>query len=252
MNKKSILTIFEQTGLSPAESIVYTALLSGAQTAQEIMKITDEKRPTVYYCLNSLEKRGLLSKTGKELGAKFQVESIDNLSELVTRNISKQNNLLEDINKVKEVFTKKDVVSKTVVSHYEGLQAINTAIFSTLYTKEKLIRSVVPEKNFFHQSGKKFVLEYVTEKKRRNVKTKALWESIPQKSVFEEFYKEAEVRKFSQDMISKFDSTLFVYDNKTLYISPKNDLYAVLIQSDSHAQMMKSVFENMWINAQII
>ena len=79
MDKGEINKILEEIGLSPAEVLVYIALLDGLKSVQEVIKSTNEKRPTVYYSLNSLEKRGLVSKTGKDYGNKFQVEPIEKL-----------------------------------------------------------------------------------------------------------------------------------------------------------------------------
>ena len=168
MDKKEIIQILEDIGMSPAEILVYISLLDGSQSVQQIMKVTNEKRPTIYYSLNSLEKRGLVSKTGKEYGNKFQIESIDNLLELVNRNIRKQNDLLEKTKKLKDFYPKNKTDDKVLVSHFDNLEAIKTAVFYSLYGKGKTIRTIVPANNFFHQMGKDFIEEYVNEKLKRD------------------------------------------------------------------------------------
>ena len=94
MDTKEVHKILADVGLAPAEILVYSALLGGANSAQKIMVTTGEKRPTVYYCLNSLEKRGLVSKTGREYGNKFRVEPLEKLTVLVEQNIQRQSELL--------------------------------------------------------------------------------------------------------------------------------------------------------------
>ena len=249
MDKKEITKILEDIGMSPAEIIVYISLLDGSQSVQEIMKVTSEKRPTIYYSLNSLEKRGLVSKTGKEYGNKFQIESIDNLLELVNRNIRKQNDLLEKTKKLKDFYPKNKINDKVLVSHFDNLEAIKTAVFYSLYGKGKTIRTIVPANNFFHQMGKDFIEEYVNEKLKRNIKTKALWEDIPSKSIIKNYYPDSEIKQLPVDIHNNFDTTIFIYDDKTLYIAPKKENYAVLIQSKDHAKMMNSLFENIWSNS---
>ena len=51
-------------GLSDSEVTVYLAMVSGARTARDLVKVTRLKRPTVYYALGCLERRGLTSKKG--------------------------------------------------------------------------------------------------------------------------------------------------------------------------------------------
>ena len=246
MDKKEIIQILEDVGMSPAEVLVYISLLDGSQSVQQIIKVTNEKRPTIYYSLNSLEKRGLVSKTGKDYGNKFQIESIDNLLELVNRNIRKQNELLEKTKKLKDFYPKNKTNDKVLVSHFDNLEAIKTAVFYSLYGKGKTIRTIVPANNFFHQIGKDFIEEYVNEKLKRNIKTKALWEDIPNKNIIKNYYSDSEIKQLPVDMHNNFETTVFIYDDKTLYIGPKKENHAVLIQSKDHAKMMNSLFENVW------
>jgi sugar-specific transcriptional regulator TrmB len=246
MNKKDIYTILEKIGLPTAEATVYMALLDGVESAAEIIKITGEKRPTVYYSLNSLMKRGLVSKTGKEYGNTFQVAPMETLEEIVNRNIREQTVLLHETQKLKELYPKNKKAEKTLVSYFDSFDAIKTAIFYSLYAKEKTIRSIVPGNHFFLEVGPAFMEEYVSEKKKRKIKTIALWEDIPKRSVLEEFYKDSDIRQLPVEMHNSFETTIFIYDNKTLYISPKKENHAVLIQSNAHAKTMRALFDAVW------
>ena len=249
MNKDDITKILEEIGLAAAEASVYMALLDGAQSAQELMKLSREKRPTVYYSLNSLEKRGLVSKTGKEYGNKFQLESLSKLEELVQKNIRKQTELLDKTQSFKEFYSKNTPTKKSLVSYFDSAETVKAAIFNTLYSKDKVIRSIVPAQNFFHEMGKPFVEEYVKEKTKRKIKTVALWEDIPNRKLIEEYYEQSDIRQLPVDMHNSFDTTIFIYDDKTLYVSPKSEQYAVLIQSAAHTKMMRAVFDNVWSHA---
>jgi HTH-type transcriptional regulator, sugar sensing transcriptional regulator len=249
MNKSDISNLLEEIGLAEAESAVYIALLDGAQSVSEVIKQTGEKRPTVYYSLNSLEKRGLVSKTGKEYGNKFQINSLKQLETIVQNNVREQEVLLEKTKKLITFYPKNTKQSKSLVSYFESLESIKLAIFSSLYAKEKRVRSIVPAQNYFHEMGQEFVLEYVKEKQKRKLKTIALWEDIPNKSTLSNYYDGANIRQLPIDMHNSFDTTIFIFDNKTLYVSPKREQYAVLIQSEAHSKMMKAMFDNIWSNA---
>jgi sugar-specific transcriptional regulator TrmB len=252
MNKEDIESVLEEVGLAQAEATVYMALLDGAQSAQEIVRFSGEKRPTMYYSLNSLEKRGLVSKTGKEYGNKFQVEPLTRLEELVQKNIQKQTDLLDKTRGFKEFYAKKTKTQKSLVSYFDSAESVKVAIFNSLYSKEKLIRTIVPAQNFFHEMGEKFVAEYVKEKTKRKIKTVALWENIPNQKFMDEYYTQLEVRQMPVDMHNSFDTTIFIYDDKTLYVSPKSEAYAVLIQSTAHSKMMRALFFAVWGNAFVV
>lgn len=249
MHTDEIVKILDNLGLSPAEISVYVSLLSGAESVQQILKITNEKRPTIYYALNSLEKRGLVSKSGKEYGSKFQLEPLENLIELVNKNIRKQTELLEKTKILIETFPRTKQPQKVLVSHFDKIEAIKTAIFYSLYGKSKTIRTIVPANNFFHKMGKEFITEYVKEKQKRNIQTKALWEDIPDKSTIKQYYSNSSIKQLPVEMHNSFESTIFIYDNKTLYIGPQNEHYAILIESTDHARMMISMFDIIWRNS---
>lgn len=252
MNKTDIVDLLEEIGLPAAEAAVYLSLLDGAQSVSEVINQTGEKRPTVYYSLNSLEKRGLVNKTGKEYGNKFQVGTLEQLEAFVQNNVRKQEALLERAKKLASYYPKNAKQSKSLVSYFESAEAIKQVIFSSVYSKEKRVRSIVPAQNYFHESGKDFVLEYVTEKQRRKIKTVALWEDIPNRKTMNEYYDSADIRQLPVDMHNSFDTTIFIYDDKTLYVSPKREQYAVLIQSLAHAKMMRTLFDTIWSNAVLV
>jgi sugar-specific transcriptional regulator TrmB len=249
MDKAEIKNLLSEIGLSNAEVVVYMSLLDGLKSVQDIIKATGEKRPTVYYVLNSLEKRGLVSKTGKEYGNKFQLESSDNLVEIVNKNIRKQNSILKKVEKIKDFYPKNSENNKVVVSYFDNLDAIKNAVFYSLYLKDKTIRTIVPGDNFFHEIGIDFVKEYVSEKNKRKIKTLAIWEDLPKKSVIDQNYAGSDIRQMPIDMHNRFNTTIFMYDDKTLYVGPKKENYAVLIQSKEHAKMMRTIFENIWSNS---
>lgn len=246
MDAEKIKKILKEIGLSPAEMQVYVALLEGSQSVKEVMQVTNEKRPTIYYALNSLEKSGLVSKTGKEYGNKFQVEPIDALLELVNKNIRKQTDLRDRVEHIKNFYPTEKIHNKVLVSHFDNLESIKASIFYSLYTKEKIIRSLVPGNNFFREIGSDFINEYVQEKTKRDIKTKALWEDVPNKTIIGQYYFDSQIKQLPIDMHNSFETTIFIYDDKTLYISPLKENFATVIQSKGHAAMMVSMFENIW------
>lgn len=236
----------ETLGLSPADRTVYLALLAGATKVAEIMKTTRQKRPTIYYSLGSLLDLGLVAKSGKQYGSKYTVEPLEKLELLAEMNIEKDKAVLKDVQHFSAQFSKKKT-KKVSVSYYDTIQSVRDAIMFSVFNKEKMIRSIVPGNNFFHETGMDFVQEYVGEKNLRGIRTKAIWEDIPAKKVLADYYAgSAEIRQLPVFMHNEFETTIFIYDDTTLYIGPKKEGYAVLVESADHAKMMKMIFENVW------
>lgn len=249
MDKRDILALLEEIGLARAESVVYIALLDGTSSVREIAKATGERRPTIYYSLDLLEKRGLVSKTGKGYGNSYQVEPVERLLEVIGKGIRRQTDLLEKAKALKDAYSRTEKRNKAVVSYFDDFSSVKSAVFFSLYGKGKVIRTIVPADNFFHQVSKEFVEEYVKEKTRRGIKTKALWENIPERRFIESYYKGSDIRQLPVDMHNSFETTVFIYDDKTLYIAPRKENQAVLIQSREHVKMMTAIFENIWKGA---
>ncbi len=241
--------ILDEVGLSSSEGAVYLAMLEGAERVKEIMRISGEKRPTVYYCLNSLKDLGLVSSTGKEYGNKFQLEPPEKLIDIVRGRLQKQKKLLEDIESFSLSFLKKQKESNVNVSYFDTLQSIKSAILYTLYTKQKTIKSIVPACNFFEDMGSEFIKKYVEDKNKKCIKTEAIWEKIPTKKILDIYYKNSEIREFPGCMKNSFEMTVFIYDDKVLYVASKKELYAMLVKSKEHTKFMEAMFRQVWKNS---
>jgi len=236
-------------GLSDSEVTVYLAMVSGARTARDLVKATGLKRPTVYYALSCLEKRGLTSKTGMAGDKSFSLEPVEKLAVIAKEKaleISKlQNNIDEMIPAL--VATSSPTNQKPTVAFYEGVDAVRNAIMEMLYCKNKRINSVAPKQNFFWDIGQDFVELFIEERIKRNIKTKNLWEAPISNKLINQYYKGlSDVRILPEVMHGKFKTSIFLYDNKTLYVSSKNNSYCVLITSKEHTDTMQAWFDGLW------
>ena len=136
---------------------------------------------------------------------------------------------------------------KPAVAFYEGVDAVKNAVMEMLYCKNKRINSVVPKQNFFWQIGQDFVELFIEERVKRNIKTKNLWEAPINKGLMKQYYEGlSQVRIVPEIMHGKFQTTIFLYDNKTLYVSSKNNSYCVLITSKEHTDTMRAWFDGLW------
>lgn len=241
-----------ELGLSDSEITVYLTMLQGVYSASEIIKTTELKRPTVYYALGCLEKRGLVSKTGREGEKRFFAEPAEKLAVLVDEKVHEVAKLKDNITELIPFFTlsstSKD--TKPTVTFYEGSHAVQGVIMEMLYNRKKHIDSIIPKENFFWQLGSDFVEHFVKERTRRKITTRNLWEVETKKSTFREYYKEySEVKILPSVMHERFETSIFIYDSTTLYISSKKNSYAVIITSEEHTKTMLALFDGLWITS---
>ncbi len=238
----------EQLGLTPSEIAVYLSMVSGVHAARNLVKVTGLKRPTVYYALGCLEKRGLISKVERSGVNRFSLEPLEKLQVLADEKFQEASSLKERIQEaipaLQESFGLTD--QKPTVAFFEGTDAVKRAIMEILYCRNKQINSVAPADNFFWQVGRDFVRLFVEERNKRGIKVKNLWETPIDQKILKQYYALSEVRILPQVMKGKFSSSIFLFDDKVLYVSSLKSSYCVLITSKEHHDTMQAWFDGLW------
>jgi sugar-specific transcriptional regulator TrmB len=239
----------KKLGLSESEITVYLRMVAGALNARDLMKTTKMKRPTIYYALNSLEKRGLLSKSGKEGDNTFVLSPFKRLLAIAREKEDEAVSLTEQISELIPGLTATSGVhaEKPTVSFFEGVDAVKHVIMDVMYTKNRKVDLIVPEKTFFWGFGEEFLSKYINERKRRNITTRNLWEAEVELKNFKAYYSTMSTTRILPDVMrGKFKTTVFLFDDKTLYVSSINNSYAILVTSQEHNDTISAMFEGLW------
>lgn len=241
--------ILAELGLTESEIDVYLAMRRGIIRVQDIVKVTGRKRPTIYYALDSLQKRGLISKTGQSGEAAVRVESTKRLVIIAEEQKKKSEVLLRELELYAAELAAHDGVvrERPSVSFFEGVDAIKGVIMETLYCMTKEICVVAPQDNFFIQVGHDFREKYVDVRGKRGIRTRSLWEKPTDMKTYARYYSGlSDIRILPLVMRGAFESTVFLYDDKTLYISSAKNSYCILVTSREHHATMKAWFEGLW------
>lgn len=239
-------------GLLPSEIEVYLALLGGARSVRDILRVTRQKRPTVYYALDRLLERGLVSRTGRVGTDWFSAEPADRLRALVQDRERSLKELADDVTAILPALQAKPLARTALpaVSFFEGAEAVKGTIMESLYCRTGRINSVAPRENFFWQVGRAFVVEYIEERARRRIRTRNLWEAPTERLNIKQYYTElSEVRILPSVMRGKFATTTFLYDDKTLYVSSLKNAYALLVRSQEHHDTIQTWFDGLWTSS---
>jgi len=236
-------------GLTDSEVTVYLAMVSGARTARDLVKATGLKRPTVYYAIGCLEKRGLVGKTGKDGDGKIFLEPVAKLQSLADDQLRESARLHESISELVPFLMSQttSMDQKPTVAFFEGQEAVKRTIMDMLYCKSRQVDSIVSKENFFWQVGQDFVERFVSERKRRGIHTKNMWDTVVDPKIIQKYYPApSEIRIVPPVMSGKFNTTIFLYDDKTLYVSSLRNSYCVLITSQEHHDTMHAWFDAIW------
>ena len=242
--------ILKRLGLSDAEIKIYLALNArGALTASELTKAAHLKRPTAYYALRSLKERGLV-RSGNAPGVeRFQAEPPRHLEAVVAVREKELEDLSEEVRKIIPELAKGKIIDAGLpaVSFYEGEDAMKQAIMETVYCRGRHIDSIAPSDNFFWQVGQSFSAGYIRERVSRRITTRNLWEKPLTPEIMTKSYEGiSQVRILPKEMVGKFKSTIFLYDDCVIYISSKDSGYVLAVKSAEHFQTMKAIYETLW------
>ncbi len=235
-------------GLSDSEADTYLALVAGARSASELVKVTGQKRPTVYYALGCLERRGLVAKTGRAAGSRFELAPPEHLATLALERVKQAEQLSEEVASALPLLIPPSAAQegKPSVAFFEGKDAVARVVMDVLYAKNKHLDILAPNNNFFWQVGDGFVERFVAERQRRGIRTRSLWEAPVARSIMKQYYEDSKVRIVPPVMRGSFATSVFIYDEQVLYVSSLKNSYAILITSTEHAATMRAWFEGLW------
>lgn len=239
----------KKLGLTESEITVYLRMVAGALSARDLMKTTKMKRPTIYYALNSLEKRGLVSKSGKESDFTFTLAPFERLLAIAKEQEDEAVVLTEQIGELLPglIHASGESLEKPHVSFFEGIDAVKHVVMDVMYTKSKKVSLIVPEDTFFWGFGEEFIRKYIEERRSRNITTRNLWDMQISAIEFKKYYSTfSETKILPAIMKGKFKTTIFMFDDKTLYVSSYKNCYAILVTSKEHTETMRALFDGLW------
>lgn len=248
-DNKVIIKQLIEFGLSDKEAKVYLALLElEVATVTEISKTANIKRSSTYVVLESLKEKGLVSMSEDKKVQNYVAISPDMLL-LEAQNRAKE---AEDIkHKIKNIVPglkalHKDTKERPMIKVYEGKPGVMNSISESLECEEKLIRTCSSFENWINEDSdfREFMSEYV--KKRHTLGVK-MYSIHPDTDIAKEFA-DIDYSQFDKTVLIpkakyKFPAELAIWDNKIGYVSPDKKGFAMTIESEEIAEMMKNIFD---------
>jgi HTH-type transcriptional regulator, sugar sensing transcriptional regulator len=233
--------ILQNYGLNNKEAEIYLAALElGKATGFQIYKKTRIKKPTVYYHLDELYKRGFLSFTSQGNKKYYVAEDPEKIKKDLEDKLSSFEDLLPQLRSIYNVSG-----SKPKIRFYEGREGLKEVYDDTLRYKAEFL--AFASEGIFQFLGKEYNDYYIAKRVRNRIPVRAI---IPTTDILEKNYirKAVSELRFIKTIDSKkynFPIEINIYANKVALISFRDEI-GLIIESDAITKMMKMMFEFFW------
>ena len=237
MENTTVKKIFEELGFDEKETQVYLALLKiGETTATKISQETKIERTLVYYIIEKLINRGLISFKFKNNVKYYSASNPEKILEEIKekeKSFLKILPFLEQIKKqVYEEEVKVDIYKDTA-----GLKAVMNDMFK--HGKEFL---VLGEQGQIQKNYPIIYQQYLRRLKDSGIKEKVIVREDLRGKIWKS--KNSEFRYISKDLISP--TTTLIYADKVLITIWEKPMFNILITSKKVADSFRSYFNHFW------
>jgi sugar-specific transcriptional regulator TrmB len=242
--------LFEELGFTEKEVTVYTTLLSlGPAKVAEISGKSNLNRTTLYDILESLTKKGLVSKFKKRKTHYFQaldprqlLTYIDDETNEVVKIAEKRKARIEHL--LPELISlQHNTTTQPKIRFFQGERGLRAAYKVTLTAKGPMLAYSNIE-SMTHLLPN-FMPEYWKERARKKLLAKAIFaDNSGSRKRAELNQQELRITKFLPQGLM-FTPEVKIFDNKTLITSWEEQM-AVLIESKEYADLQKIIFNLLW------
>jgi sugar-specific transcriptional regulator TrmB len=243
--------LLKQLNFSDKETAVYLALLEvGAAKAGELAKKTNINRTTVYDILESLMRKGLVSKYKKGASTFFNtfdpkhlLTYLDREKEEQTKKIEKQKEKVKEL--LPQLLSLQHIATtKPKVQFFEGEKGMREAYEDTLTSRETILAYANTET--VHAGLPNFFPDYYKRRTAKKIFIKAIF-PINKLSIERSKFNQEEMRetRFLPQKEMTFSPEVNIYNNKMLIASWKEKM-AIIIESKELADLQKLIFNLLW------
>ena len=252
----SLSQILTDIGLSDKESKMYLILLRyGLQPTTFLARKAELNRGTAYVILHQLLDKGLATKSTKKKIQYFGPLEPDNLIGYLDRQKTKIEAGKEKLNTMMGEFEalRNPATSKPKMVFFEGTEGARTVLEQTLQAETKLLKAFISIQDLIRFVGPDFYRDYDSRRAKSAIKLEAvtsdnhasIMAGDPEIKRHVTSPKESrEVRFASQDLSSPL--SLFLFDNKLIVISTREENFSVVIESQELVNMQQKFFDLVW------
>ncbi len=233
----------EQLGFSEKEIKVYFTILKYQRVrVSQITKDTNIKRTSIYYAIDKLLDKNLITVVIQE-DKKYYIpeDPKKSLNQLVTE----QKNIVDDILPSLKNIIGDDVIHPKI-KIYRQKEGIKRMMWTMLDCREKLVRYYLYDPSVEEFVGEKFLNEFTEKRISLEIKVKT-FRSLDYKPMREE--KKLGSKELREVLYLpkniKIKPSISIFDDKIVVISPKEKL-GFVVQSQDFTDAQKTIFDLLW------
>ncbi len=234
------INIIKDLGLNEQEANVYLILFKlGGSQASVVAKELGIKRTTIYPILEALATKGMVNVYFRKNRHFYYAEKPNQVIGLFKKKIESFENIVPFLESIE-----KKQVSVTGLRFIETLEELRQFYNGILYEYKNKEYYIIGNGQSWENLDQDFFIQYRKNRGKQNIKTKLLLTSNfkNHNPVEKELKREW---KFLPEKY-KFQSTIDIFDNKILIVSPELSSLAVVIAVPAMTDVFKSVFQMLW------
>lgn len=236
----STLNALLDLGLAENEASIYIALLkAGGSTASGIAKIAGAKRTTVYAILHSLAQKGFVTMYYKKSRQLYYAEKPDRIKRYFEKKLENFETLIPALEALDK--TKMQLTGLRFIETIDELKRFYTDILEEYKNKEYY---GIGSAGAWQGLDEPFFTQYRQDRAKANIHTKILLSSYMPEASPEDPKLLREVKHLPQKYA--FRSTIDIFKDKVLIVSPDLTSLAVVIQVPVMTDIFKAMFEMLW------
>ena len=239
--------IFEEIGLSKNEIKVYLALLKkGKSTSGKLISETNIQVSALYYCLDNLIKKGLVSYSMISNKKHFQAASPEQLIQLQDNRKKQLQAILPELKSIQK--ESEERIQTNVYEGYKGFKGIYDRLLRVMKkTQEYYVIGARQIGDTTNETLNLMLTNFHTQRDKQGIKVKIIFNN----DVKEEVKKTASNFKHMQFKFSDSQTNSFVliYDNRVVNFLFTGRLIAIETISQEVYESYKKFFNDLWKSA---
>ena len=248
---ENIIEELEKFGLSQIEAKVYCAVLAlEKNSVDNIAKRAKINRTSCYTVLERLNNSGLISSVKNKEKTVFKAAPPEKFLEILEEKKKSIENIIPNLRSFFETRT-----DRADIRFYEGKEGLKTVLNMILKEAKEVL--IFGDGDSFKTAIPHWTQYYSDKRAEHDIKARIILRATSQaidsaKSLNLKNSKKSELAKIRvlPEALVATNSGFDVYGNKTIFYSFEKELLAVVVESRIISQMMKTVFETMWNEAE--
>lgn len=255
MNKQELNNYFVKLGLTQDEAKLYLSLVEkGEGTPLSISRQTGINRTKVYRLIEEMEEHKLIVREIRENTTVISPTPVEQIQEMLRIKQTRVAELTKDWDDAREILKQISLEKKseTKVKFYHGKTGIEQMVWNVLKAKDEIVGYTF--RDLSHFVGEKFMDDFVTEFKRRNLTMRDIHgdEYLSHQPIDNAWGKKMNSRYLPKTILT-IPHQMDIYDDIVSFYSwNEGEVWGTEIYNEKVAQMQKQLFELAWEQAEKI